>query len=77
MREPVSFSGILRGNGQEAHCTVRATKVGLPGEPSEFRYVDYSIHNVSEALQEGVYQLSVDGDIIAVRHQGGHWLSAS
>lgn len=76
IREPVSFAGMLRGQGHEANCTVRATKVSLPGS-SDFTYINYSIEGVSETLPEGEYQITVNGQVIAVRYQNGHWLSAA
>jgi hypothetical protein len=76
-REPVSFPGILRGGGHEANCTIRAIKVSLPGKPSVFEYVEYSIENVSKPLPDNVYELSANGKTIAVRNQNGNWLSAS
>src|SRR3984893_15014471 len=75
-RERVSFPGLLRGQGHEASCTVRATKVTLPGT-GHFAYTQYSIENVSKTLPEGEYQLSANGEVSTVRHQNGHWLSAS
>ena len=76
-REPVSFPGILRGGGVEANCTVRAIKVSLPGMPSMFEYVEYSIESVSKPLPDNVYELSANGRTIAVRNKNGHWVSAS
>ena len=76
-REHVSFPGILRGGGHEANCAVRATKVSLPGEPSVFEYVDYSIRDVSKPLPDGDYELLAHGKTIAVRNKNGYWLSAS
>ena len=76
-REPVSFPGILRGGGHEANCTIRAIMVSLPGKPSVFEYVEYSIENVSKPLPDNVYELSANGKTIAVRNQNGNWLSAS
>jgi hypothetical protein len=76
-REPVSFPGILRGGGHEGTCTVRAMKVSLPGKPSVFEFVNYSIENVSKPLPDGIYELSANGRTIAVRNQNGNWLSAS
>jgi len=76
-RESVSFPGILGGGGHEANCTVRATKVRLPGEPGVFELVDYSVENVSKALPDGLYQLSAQGKTISLRYQNGSWLSAA
>jgi hypothetical protein len=75
-REAVSFPGILRGGGHEANCTVRAIKVSLPGAPSVFEYVDYSVENISTPLPEGVYELSAQGKTIRLRNKDGYWVSA-
>jgi hypothetical protein len=77
IRERVSFSGILKGAGHEANCTVRAIKVSLPGKPSVFEYVNYSIENVSKPLPDGIYELAAQGKTIAVRNKNGDWISAS
>jgi hypothetical protein len=77
VRTPAVTTGTLRSESHEATCTVRGTKVSLPGEPSVFEYVDYSIENVSKELPEGVYQVSAFGSTIAVRYKNGFWLSAS
>ncbi len=42
MREPVSFPGMLRGQGHEATCAIDAIKASLPGT-GEFTYTNYSI----------------------------------
>jgi len=76
-REPVSFPGILRGGGHEANCTVRATKVSLPGAPGVLEYADRSIENVSKLLPDGLYELSAHGETISVRNKNGFWLSAA
>lgn len=76
-KEPVSFPGILRGAGQEANCTVRATKVSLSGEPSVFACVNFSIKEVSKPLPDGDYELVAHGKTVTVRNNNGHWLSAS
>ena len=76
-RERVSFPGILRGEGHEADCMVRATKVSLPGDPSAFEYVDYSIEKVSKLLPNGLYQLLAHGKTINVRYENGSWLSGT
>ncbi len=76
-KERVSFPGILHGGGHEAKCTVRATKVSLPGEASVFEYVDYSVENVTKPLPDGVYQLLAQGKTISLRYRNGSWLSAA
>jgi hypothetical protein len=77
MRTPVVTTGTLRSESHEATCTVKAIKVSLPGEPSAFDYVDFSIENVSKKLPEGVYQVFAFGRTIPVRYANGFWLSVS
>jgi len=76
-REAVSFLGILRGGGQEATCTVLATKVSLPGGgPGAVAYCDYEIESVSKQLPEGVYQLLARGETTSLRHtKDGYWVA--
>jgi hypothetical protein len=74
-REAVRFEGTVRGQGHEASCTVRATKVTLPGT-NEFAYSDYLIEFVSETLPPGKYEVTAGGKTIAVRLENGFWLSA-
>jgi hypothetical protein len=74
LKEIVSLPGTLRGEGQQSECVVLATKVTLPG-PDIVAYAEHQIRNVSKSLPEGRYSLSVHGEVLQVRHQGGHWLS--
>lgn len=75
MKERVSFRGRLTGQGQEANCTVWATKVNMPGGGVP-AYAKYLVQDVSKALPEGDYQLFLsNGEMVQVRHHGGHWLS--
>ena len=76
IKQPVSLSGIIRGQGLEATCLVSALKVTLPGA-NVSAHARYAIQAVSGWLPEGEYELSVDGHSFALRHQGGNWLSAS
>jgi hypothetical protein len=75
MRTPVTDAGTLRSESHEATCTVRATKVSLPGSPGIFDYVDSSIESVSEELPEGIYQISAFGKTESVRYKNGYWLA--
>ena len=70
-REMVQSTGVLRGEGQEATCTVFATKVTLSGT-NESAYTNHSIENVSKALPDGNYELTVFGETIRVRHERGY-----
>ena len=76
IRERVRFTGILRSEGQEAECTVWATKVSLPGS-NAVAYAKYSIQSVSKPLPDGNYTLTVNGEQYAVRCHNGNWLAAS
>jgi hypothetical protein len=71
----VSFPGILRGEGHEANCTVRAIEVREPGGGSAVALVRHSVHNVSKPLPDGAFQLFANGQVTHLRHQGDHWLS--
>jgi hypothetical protein len=73
-RERVRLEGFLSGQGHEAKCIVRATKVSLPSGPSAF--AAYEIEGRLLALPEGDYQLAVsNGAVMSVRQSGGHWLA--
>jgi hypothetical protein len=74
MRRRVTFSGVLRGEGQEAECTIAATEVSLPGT-SASALCDYSVQTVSKPLPEGRYQLDARGETIKLRFRDGHWLA--
>jgi hypothetical protein len=75
IKEPVFFAGTIRGQGRESPCTVSAQKVTMPGT-GLFAYAHYSVRTVSRPLPEGDYELFVNGQTVAMRHQGGNWLSA-
>ena len=74
-RERVCSTGVLRGRGQEAICTVFATKVTLL-DTKKSTHTEYSIENVSKALPDGGYELTVYGEILRVRYKRGYWLGA-
>jgi hypothetical protein len=74
-REVVRFRGTLRGKGHEADCVVSAIKVSLPGSGVS-AYSRYDIVSLSKSVPDGRYDLSVNGQVIALRYQCGHWLAA-
>ena len=74
MRKLVTFPAILRGEGQEAECTIAATEGRLPGT-SESAFCDYTIQKASKTLLEGRYQLFARGDTINIRRCKGNWLA--
>ena len=59
--ERATLPGVLRGQGQEARCTVEADKVSLPGG-SDVNYTNYRINpgSVSKRLPDGNYTLTED-----------------
>ncbi len=75
-RETVLLPGILRGQGREVECRVRATKVTLPG-PARLAVAvalsGYTIHSVSRRIPDGHYKLSVNAEIIPMRLHEGLW----
>jgi hypothetical protein len=75
IKEHVSFTGIIRGQGHEANCTVTALKMtrgtGIPA------YTRYEVKAVSRPLPEGDYQLTVNGQSFPIRHRGEYWLAAA
>jgi hypothetical protein len=73
-KERVRFTGELSGEGQEATCTALATRVSLPG--FDATYIDYSISDVSHAIPDGRYVLSVNGETIPVVRRNGFWVSS-
>jgi hypothetical protein len=75
IKKPVTLAGIIRGQGRVAACTLSAQKVTLPGT-DVFAYSRFLVEDVSQALPDGDYELSVNGQSVAMRRQGGHWLSA-
>jgi hypothetical protein len=74
-RDDVRLPGVLWAGGHEATCVVSATRVSLLGL-SAVAYRNYSIEQVSKDLPEGSYQLSVNGEIIPMRHHNGQWPAA-
>lgn len=60
-REPVRMSGMLRGQGQTARCTVSATRVTLLGTRLS-KDCQYAIDWVSRRLPSGDYSLALEGE---------------
>jgi hypothetical protein len=79
-KESVRFSGMLQGEGVEATCTIRATKVTLAemSRPFDSNYIVHSIENVSKSLPEGNYRLLANGEVInSVQYKNGQWLPSN
>jgi hypothetical protein len=76
-KEFVSFLAVLRGQGHEATCTLRAILVTEPGGGAS-ELTRLQIVDVSKTLPNGDYQLTVNsGPPMAVRHSDGQWLSGN
>jgi hypothetical protein len=74
-RKIVTIPGTLSGQGHEAQCIVQAIKVTAPGGGVSAAFTRLRVVSVSQALPEGVYQLSVNGaPPERVRYSGGNWL---
>jgi hypothetical protein len=75
-REIVYLDAKLTGEGLEATCKLRATKV-TSSDGTDSAYCDYEILSVSKRLPEGTYQIGVsNGETITLRYKNGSWLSA-
>jgi hypothetical protein len=70
MTRHVSFTGILRGGGSTADCSVSARKI-TPPKASVARYIDYSISQVSQELPDGRYELMANGESIRAGQDDG------
>jgi hypothetical protein len=68
----VGFTGIVRGEGQEAECVGSVTEVSLSGMPPQ--YVRYRIDSCSKSLPDGDYMVFAHGGNFAARHVAGNWL---
>lgn len=77
IRQRVNASGVLRGEGQEATCTVLMTKVTklIGGKPVDSIYIEHEIINVSNALPQGIYELNVRDENFLVRRRNGGWIA--
>lgn len=76
-KEFVSFLAVLRGQGHEATCTLRALLVTAPTDGAS-ELTRLKIVDVSQMLPEGDYQLTVNsGPPMAVRYSDGQWQSGN
>ena len=71
-RERVTMSGVLCGKGQMARCRVSAMRVTLSGTKLHID-CQHTIEWISESLQEGDYELSVEGKTIEMRYSRSGW----
>jgi len=76
VRKSVAFTGLLKGQGHEAECTVTAVEVRLPGTDA-VAHTRFGIHSVSKKLPAGKYQLHVNGGVQDVQQTAqGFWIAA-
>lgn len=73
--ESVTLIGLLRGQGHDVDCTVRAVKVTQPGT-GFVAYGQFAITRVSRVLPPGNYELSVNGETRSMLHENGEWVAA-
>lgn len=74
-RRYVRFPGIVRGNGEEVECVIRALEVRLLGTDA-VAYTQYRVEQLSKSLPDGVYDIVVNGETQRAKYQNGHWLAA-
>jgi hypothetical protein len=72
-RRQVRFTGLVRGEGQEAECGGWCLEVSLGGTPPA--YTRYQIDTLSKALPDGIYTVFAHGTNQPVRYVGGDWLA--
>ena len=71
-REPVVLQGILRGEGHERSCRVRAIKVAMPCEPMASEYDSMDIAD-SDNFPDGSYEVTVAGRTIRLTRRDGFY----
>jgi len=68
------LQGILRGEGRERVCRVRAVKVTKPDQPAHPAYADFDIID-SDDFPYGDYELLVVGQTILLAKREGEYVS--
>lgn len=71
-REWGQYDGVLRGNGVESRCKVKAEKVSTLGLPPIVCNCD--VVWVEHLLPNGPYKLYFEGTVRHVRNVDGEWL---
>jgi hypothetical protein len=75
-KERVTVPGTIRGEGYEARCTVRATRVTHP-EGIDSALIDCSIEDESEPPpRDGTYEVTAGREIFRVLRRNGFWVAA-
>jgi hypothetical protein len=73
-RESVVLQGMLRGEGRERSCRVRAIKVAMPCEPMASEYANMDIAD-SDDFPDGSYEVTVAGRTIPLTRRDGFYLA--
>jgi hypothetical protein len=73
-RESVVLQGMLRGEGHERSCRVRAIKLAMPCEPMASEYADMDIAD-SDNFPDGSYEVTVAGRTIPLTRRDGFYLA--
>jgi hypothetical protein len=77
-RELVFLRGILRGEGRQRECRIRATKVTMQVDElmssAAVAYADPSIVD-SDDFPDGNYELTFDGQKELLTKKSGHYLA--
>jgi hypothetical protein len=66
------MSGVLCGKGESARCNVSVLRVTLFGTKLHID-CQHAIEWVSQPLQEGIYELSIEGKAIEMRRSKDGW----
>lgn len=79
MKETVTLSGMIVGQGRRADCKIQAIKVSLPGDSHLPEYTDYHILNsvATDSLPDGDYEVLVsNGELIKAKRKAGYFVGA-
>jgi hypothetical protein len=66
------LAGTIRGQGGKSTCMVSALNLTRRGS-KDVIYTDYRIRDVAEILQDGSYQLTVNGETLPLHLVNGRW----
>jgi hypothetical protein len=66
------LTGTIRGQGGRTTCIVSVVKSTQRGSKDPI-YTDYRIRDVRENLEDGNYQLTVNGETLALHLENGQW----
>jgi len=73
-RESVTFAARLVGMGRDVKCSVRVTKVSLPGT-AIFSYTGPAPYDLPPDLADGPYDITYNGETHRVQRKYGSWIA--